>query len=382
MFDYIEKQSLEGRSGALDRLAGARDFVGNNQIPKLAFVRQPALSLALSSFLLLLPVSGWSQPLEASSPTPVASATAAVLETAAKADVTVKASLDKTEIEIGQSARVTVDISCREGCSLPPLEPDKWEVAPFEIQDVAKSQLPSEVKTIDGAAVTIQRTRYVLRVSAFEEGDLSFPSLPVNYVKDNETLKANSNPLKVKVGRVASVEQNPKEPPDIRDLKALMPSPFPPALMAAIAAALAILGWLVYRLVAWIRRPKPVKIVPKLHPFEQAQQDLAQLANQRRWESGEFEAYYDDLTLVLRQYLGWRFGVPLLESTTSEILDLLKDHKELAYDSWREMKLVLEQADLVKFAALRPEGDVPLKNLEKVKELVLQNPPQAQKGGS
>jgi hypothetical protein len=230
--------------------------------------------------------------------------------------------------------------------------------------------------------VSSTATRLEKRRRFWDRGDLSFPSLPVTYVKDNETLKANSNALKIHIGRVKSVEQNPKEPPDIRDLKAMMPSDFPPALMAAIAVALALVGWLLYRLVAWIRRPKPVKVVPKLHPFEQAQQDLAQLANQKRWEQGEFEAYYDELTLVLRQYLGWRFGVPLLESTTSEILELLKDHKELAYDSWREMKLVLEQADLVKFAALRPVGDIPLKNLEKVKELVLQNPPPTQKGAS
>ena len=328
---------------------------------------------------LCLASCAWAQPSATPSPVhlgPSPTATAApsappsATPTPANNDASISVSSDRQAVEIGQSIRVQVEISYGEGVEVTPIEPEKWTLKPFELQDAALARLPEE-----GGR---QRVRYTLRVAAFEEGEVTFPSLPLNYSKDGVAGKVESKPFQVMVGRVSAGKDD--KPGEIRDLKPLAQSDFPPLLLVALVLAGALLAWLLYRLVAWLRRPRPKAAQPALPPFELARRELARLERERLWEGGQMELYYDQLHLVLRTYLGWRFGVTLLEKTSEETLALLKDKEGLSYDNWRTFKGNLEDGDLVKFARLHPPAERPPQHLEQAKTLVESHPPLEVKG--
>ncbi|MBO4370062.1 MAG: hypothetical protein J5808_01715 [Paludibacteraceae bacterium] len=88
---------------------------------------------------------------------------------------------------------------------------------------------------------------------------------------------------------------------------------------------------------------------PETPPYEVAMERLAVIREQKRWQTGEVKEFYTDVTDVLRTYFSKRFEINAMESTTEEILADVKKIDEMA-DYRAELKQVLEQADLVKFA--------------------------------
>ena len=316
-----------------------------------------ALFLRCLLLVCLSAVAVWAQPgaTPSTSPTPSAS----------QAPVTVNVTSDKQVLEIGQSMRVHVEISNAEGAELKPVAPDKWDLKPFELQDSAVARLPDE-----GGR---QKARFTLRVSSFEEGEQTFPAITLDYTKDGENASASSQPFAVLVKKVAPAKDD--KPGEIRDLKRLEDSPFPRELLALIALLVAVCLYGLYRFVRWCRRPKPVPSAPALPPFEWAKRELDRIEREKIWDEGKFDPYYDQLTLVLRHYLGWRFQTPLLERTTSETLDALKDRGGFDYESWRGLRIILEEADLVKFARLHPPVDKAVDHLKQARSLLEKFPP-------
>lgn len=94
----------------------------------------------------------------------------------------------------------------------------------------------------------------------------------------------------------------------------------------------------------------PVKPVP---PYEKAMAELQNLKVRQLCEKGREKEYYTELTEILRQYLEGRFGINAMEMTTPQI-------KRAVYATVSEksassmMTEILEMADYVKFARMRP----------------------------
>lgn len=94
----------------------------------------------------------------------------------------------------------------------------------------------------------------------------------------------------------------------------------------------------------------PVKPVP---PYEKAISQLNILRTRNLCEKGQEKEYYTELTEILRQYLEGRFGINAMEMTTPQI-------KRAVYATVSEksasamMNEILEMADYVKFARMRP----------------------------
>lgn len=94
-------------------------------------------------------------------------------------------------------------------------------------------------------------------------------------------------------------------------------------------------------------QPKPVP------PYEKAIALLNNLRVRQLCEKGREKEYYTELTEILREYLDGRFGINAMEMTTPQI-------KRAVYATVPEksasamMNDILEMADYVKFARLRP----------------------------
>lgn len=109
---------------------------------------------------------------------------------------------------------------------------------------------------------------------------------------------------------------------------------------------------------------------------------LEEIDEQKLWQTGKIKQYHSDLTDAVRSYLDERFDLATIESTTDETMDAVSEdmmHKDLIAD----LKVILERADLAKFAKFQPlpdENQLSLKYayriVEKtlIKETVIEEP--------
>ena len=115
-----------------------------------------------------------------------------------------------------------------------------------------------------------------------------------------------------------------------------------PAVLAVLAGA----GLLASRLA---RRGKRGGEPPK-PPWETAFQRLRTLQAAGLSDAGRFEAYYVDLSAILRYYIEDRFALPAPEQTTQEFLGSAAGHGELTPDQLAFLSEFLVFCDRVKFA--------------------------------
>ncbi len=91
-------------------------------------------------------------------------------------------------------------------------------------------------------------------------------------------------------------------------------------------------------------------------PYEQAIKRLNALRVKQLCEQGREKEFYTSLTDILRDYLERRFNINAMEMTSTQILHAL-EHNEATRMPRRHMQQLLEIADFVKFAKVRPLPD-------------------------
>lgn len=97
----------------------------------------------------------------------------------------------------------------------------------------------------------------------------------------------------------------------------------------------------------------PKKPVP---PYELAMRQLNELKERHLCENGQEREFYTRLTEILRDYLARRFGINAMEMTSTQIVSILAENEQTKQPN-RYMKQILEVADFVKFAKVRPLPD-------------------------
>ena len=108
------------------------------------------------------------------------------------------------------------------------------------------------------------------------------------------------------------------------------------------------------------RRKKKAEAAKKLPPYEQAIFELQQLDNSHLLEQREIKEYYSQLSAAVRRYLDGEVYDHALESTTGELILFLEHEREtghlnLSDQTINRLKVILERADLAKFANSRPD---------------------------
>jgi hypothetical protein len=94
-------------------------------------------------------------------------------------------------------------------------------------------------------------------------------------------------------------------------------------------------------------------------PIEKATSLLNNLEKKELWQHGEIKEYYSQLTDIVRNYIEEAIEIPAMESTTSELIAALKiaskkKKMKLSKETIDNLFMVLQQADLVKFAQSKP----------------------------
>ena len=177
-------------------------------------------------------------------------------------------------------------------------------------------------------------------------GKMAFPGIPVQLEQqDGSYVSMNTGSLSVYVtSSLTGSEQ------DIREIKEMAPLSLVNAgslLRRGIAVGVLILA----AILIWVRRRKGASQGSRWkrqHPGEAALGELQQL-RQKVYHPYDAPEHYQQLSAIMRGYLGTRFVFRALEMTTSEIRDTLPKKVEDPAVSLLIAQL-LQQCDLAKFA--------------------------------
>ncbi|MEI6410675.1 MAG: hypothetical protein WCR52_14895 [Bacteroidota bacterium] len=211
---------------------------------------------------------------------------------------------------------------------------------------------------------------------AFDSATLELPPLVVH---DHLGNSISTNPLQLTVTPTRSTAEI-AEMDDIREI-VREPVAWTDYLPEGLAVLCLILGvfWYLRRRnqnakpKAVIQAPAPV-FVPVTPPHLLALQKLKRLSMEKPWAQGQEMSYYVSLSMIVREYIERRYEVAALESTTAEIMELLK---KVSFPSNLEKNLenLLNRTDFVKFAGTIPPKDTHEKNLLVAQEIIEKTQP-------
>lgn len=144
------------------------------------------------------------------------------------------------------------------------------------------------------------------------------------------------------------------------------------------AGMLALLVFAIWMIRKANRRPRPVSAAPPLpvpppvSPYEHALRQLDELKRRKSWKHGESKEYYAELSLILREYLETRYGIPAQESTTLEVSEMLKS-TDFPGNLIQTAVDILSRTDLVKYAKSQPPENIHEETLENTRIVVVKS---------
>ncbi len=237
-----------------------------------------------------------------------------------------------------------------EGEIVLPALPREW--GPFEVLD--QRALPT-VENQDGTRTAAREAT----VTLWTPGAHPTPDLDVRYRTADDKQTIAVPPLTVTVASVLTEDDVEK-----RDLKpqATLPRPFPwPWVLGGLSliGLVGVWGWLWYT--RWRRSPDapaaPV-IVDLRPPEEIAYHELDRIAAIDLPSQGDMKGHYTLIADCLRQYVQGRYHLPALDRTTWELMTMMRrasaNRDLIDRGHTGLLRELLEEADLVKFAKVRP----------------------------
>jgi len=105
-------------------------------------------------------------------------------------------------------------------------------------------------------------------------------------------------------------------------------------------------------------------------PLEKALAGFEHLENDKPWERNEIKSYHSQLSKIIREYLKGTYGIPALESSSTEIINLLQQRNNEPR-AVQTIKEVLSISDQVKFAKFSPEQNTHLSYLLRAKTIIV-----------
>ena len=261
--------------------------------------------------------------------------------------VSVEARIDSAQRVIGEQAKITVKVTCDANKKI--LFPNFKDTVAHKVDLVEVH--PLQVNYLNNNQRKEVKCDYI--VSSIDSGLYYIP--PFTVLVDG--VKYRTQPLSLKVYTMPVDLKHPNKffPP-----KDVMKPPFVWADWAGLVyCSFLVIIFVVILVYFWLRLRdnKPIlhrmKILSFIPPDKKALQQIEQLKSGRAVEQEQQKEYYTALTDALRTYIKDRFGFNAMEMTSSEIIEKLMSLKE-DNDTFNDLKMLFETADLVKFAKHAP----------------------------
>ncbi|MDO6674330.1 hypothetical protein Q4517_02050 [Tenacibaculum sp. 1_MG-2023] len=252
----------------------------------------------------------------------------------------VKVEIDTTNIRIGEQFQYKISVDETENVIIPKLENLKG----LEVIDTLK------IDTIENKLIQ----KYIL--TGFDSGAFYIPQQQIfirnqAYLTDSLLVNVATVPIdttKVKKFPIKGIKGEPYQLDDFKQY-----------IWWIIIALIVILTLLYFFVFKKKKEQEEKVIIPLLPPYEEAIQKLEQLDKKLLWQNNQVKKYYSELTDIIRGYIERELHVPALESTTDELIDVLKDFNdtksiEAPKEIIDKLKGLLQESDLVKFAKSKP----------------------------
>lgn len=286
----------------------------------------------------------------------------------AQGDVKVGARADAVRLQVGDQARVFLEVQ-----HSPATSRVEWAAIPDSANHLEIVE-KGKIDTIANGATVTYRQR--LLVTGFDSGLFVLPSFQFAVLPGGGgtpyVLRTDSIPMLVQTVPVDTTK--PFRP--IKDIIAVKTSWLD--YLWLIIGCLLFLGLAIF-VVLYFRKHKAVKApVQPAAPAETLQEKalkmLAALEREELWQKGQVKEHYIRLTEIVRGYIEARFGTPALELTTDDLMEKARTSRDLIPVADR-LHTVLYTADLAKFARAEPLPAEHLAAMTAAKELITATPP-------
>ncbi len=269
----------------------------------------------------------------------------------------VSMSVDKDTIVVGDTLSLTLKVHNNLPGKLKVVFPFFKDTITSNVHVLTQDSVPD---TLSSGKKLVLATKYV--ISAYDSGNVTIPPLPVIFNVDTvtDTIFTGTASFFVKLYPTDTL----KVP--LKDVKKPLNTPLTLkefldtyGLYLLIGLLLAII---IYVVVRYFTRRKQGKAFidikkPLDPPHVVAFRRLEALREKKLWQKEMIKEYYIELTDILREYMDRRFGMSTMESTSSEIIDSLKERKEVSDELIKDMEKLFGIADLAKFAKYKPLPD-------------------------
>lgn len=273
-------------------------------------------------------------------------------------EVTVTAQLDSARILIGDHLKMHLSVTApsQKNISVQPYE--QWKLANCEIVEVKPlvSNAKGEKTVYEQEAVLISFDTGVAAIAPI----FVFESDTIPVAK-SELLHFYVDSLPVFVDTTLAFKDI-KAPLDGEDIEILpdekAKSNWKKVLLITLLV-LVVLGaafyffWKYGRKYLHDRKVAEVKHKLKENAGLVALNSLKSLKAKKLWQKGQVKDYYSELSEIIRTYIDSQWDVNAMEMVTAEIMEAI-DNLDVDDEQMKELNILLERADLVKYAKEQP----------------------------
>lgn len=266
----------------------------------------------------------------------------------------IKVTANKDSILIGEPVTLQVEIrlplGAKPGFTMPDTLPH------FQILSVGD---PVYEDAIDGKSLLQQ-----IKITSFDTGNWQIPPFEARV----NGKKISAEPINLSVQYLPFNSQLPYH--DIKEIEPVKKPAGHNLLWISLAITLLLLaGMAAYLYLRKKAKPAMVESAPPVSAYEEAMRALKKLKEAGSHTEIDSKAYYTQLNNIFRRFLQFGFGMHSMEQTNAEtILQLRKFNMESKY--YRELKDLLETADLVKFARYQPAEEVKVLHYNAIREAI------------
>jgi hypothetical protein len=268
----------------------------------------------------------------------------AVLRADAQQKTTVKATVDKNKILIGQPILLTLETD------IPENEPIHF----FTIDTLPHFEVIEREKIDTTYPSSGTYLKQVIRITSFDSGHWVIPIFTLG-----ENIATDSIPVDV----VFSEFDPTKDYHDIKDIIEAEPDKKKdnPWLWYIIGGSALLLALLIFLL---LRKKKPVIQVTAvvIDPYKEAMEQLDKLQN----EKTDPKQYYSKLVDIFRMYIDKKKGIRSLQKTTDDMVVQLKSIP-ISKEKFEKLSQALRLSDFVKFAKYVPSKEDDRNTFETIK---------------
>ncbi len=268
--------------------------------------------------------------------------------------VTVRAVLDTAKIRIGEQVKLDLYLLYDPNKGISKIEwPSLGDTITEKVEIISTTPVDTTMPSKSDPGVLQQHQQ--LLISAYDSGYFAIP--PFKFIINGDTANpVYSEVLLLEVHTVPTDSSAKK----IKDIKEPLGEPFSWLWykeyfywgIAALVFVAAIWLFVYYRNKRLANKViEPEK--PKIPAHITALASLERIRETQIWKENKIKEYYSEITDTIRLYIEERYGIMALESTTDELLAMMKS-QVIDNVSKEKLQVMLKLADFVKFAKMIP----------------------------